>query len=99
MVLAAGFAEPEVTFNQPVVARGEHKRFLEWSVAEAGPALVAAGLVTSSELEGVLREMQRMALDETVLALMPRMSQVWARKRGAGAIRPAGRLIGSSLHV
>jgi len=99
MVLAAGFAEPEVTFNQPVVARGEHKRFLEWSLAEAGPALVAAGLITSRELAELLRDMHRIALDETVLAVMPRMSQVWARKREAGAIRRARRHAGSSLHV
>jgi SAM-dependent methyltransferase len=81
MVLTANFSTPEITFNQPVVARGENKRFLEWSVAEAGPAFVAAGLVTSEELARLLAEMQRIAEDETVLALMPRMSQVWARKR------------------
>jgi len=80
MVHAASFSRPEITFNQPVVARGEGKRLLEWSIAEAGPAFVAAGLVTSDELDRVLAEMQRVAEDETVLALMPRMSQVWARK-------------------
>jgi SAM-dependent methyltransferase len=80
MVLAAGFPAPEITFNQPVVARGEHKRFLELSVAEAGPAFVTAGLVTRQELASWLVEMRRLADDETVLALMPRMSQVWARK-------------------
>jgi hypothetical protein len=37
-VRAADFADPEITFNQPVVARGEGKRLLEWSGAEAGPA-------------------------------------------------------------
>jgi SAM-dependent methyltransferase len=81
MILAADFSTPEITFNQPVVARGESKRFLEWSVAEAGPAFLAAGLVTHEELARLLGDMQRIAADETVLALMPRMSQVWARKR------------------
>jgi SAM-dependent methyltransferase len=80
MILAANFSSPEITFHQPVVARGESKRFLEWSVAEAGPAFVAAGLLTREELARLLAEMQRIAEDETVLALMPRMSQVWARK-------------------
>jgi len=80
MILAASFSSPEITFNQPVVARGENKRFLEWSVAEAGPAFLAAGLVTQEELTRLLGDMQRVAEDETVLALMPRMSQVWARK-------------------
>ena len=80
MVLTADFSEPEITYNQPVAARGENKRFLELSLAEAGSAFVKAGLITSEELDGVLVEMRRVAEDETVLAVMPRMSQVWARK-------------------
>jgi len=80
MVLAANFSRPEITFNQPVAARGESKRLLELSVAEAGSAFVEAGLITSEELDHTLVEMQRIAADETVLAMMPRMSQVWARK-------------------
>jgi hypothetical protein len=79
MVLAAGFPAPDVTFNQPVVARGETKRMLELSVAEAGPAFVAAGLITAAELDRTLAEMRRLNADETVLAVMPRMAQVWAR--------------------
>jgi len=79
MVLAAGFPAPDVTFNQPVVARGETKRMLELSVAEAGPAFVAAGLITPAELDRTLAEMRRLNADETVLAVMPRMAQVWAR--------------------
>src|SRR5262249_48081164 len=80
MVLAAGFPTPEITFNQPVVARGEHKRLLELSVAEAGPAFVEAGLISADELDRTLAEMRVLGEDETVLAVMPRMAQVWARK-------------------
>jgi hypothetical protein len=80
MVRAAGFPAPEILFNQPVVPRGQTKRLLELSVAEAGPAFVAAGLITTRELERTLVEMRRLAGDETVLAVMPRMAQVWARK-------------------
>jgi SAM-dependent methyltransferase len=80
MVLAANFSEPEITYNQPVEARGEVKRLLDLSVAEAGPAFVGAGLITSDELDHTLVEMRRIAEDETVIAMMPRMSQVWARK-------------------
>jgi SAM-dependent methyltransferase len=80
MVQAAGFPAPEVTFNQPVLARGESKRFLELSVAEAGPAFVAAGLIMAGELERTLVDMRRLSGDEAVLAVMPRMAQVWARK-------------------
>jgi SAM-dependent methyltransferase len=80
MVRDAGFPAPEITFNQPVLARGEQKRLLELSVAEAGPGFIAAGLITAEELERTLAEMRRLSADETVLAVMPRMSQVWARK-------------------
>jgi SAM-dependent methyltransferase len=80
MVQGAGFPAPEITFNQPVLARGENKRFLELSVAEAGPAFVEAGLITVEDLESTLVEMRRLNADETVLAVMPRLAQVWARK-------------------
>jgi SAM-dependent methyltransferase len=89
MVLDAEFSEPDITYNQPVMARGGNKRLLELSVAEAGAAFVAAGLITSDELEQTLTEMRRLADDETVLAVMPRMSQVWARKPFAGLARVA----------
>ena len=80
LVQATGFPAPEITFNQPVLARGENKRLLELSVAEAGPAFVAAGLITPEVLQRTLIKMRHLNLDETVLALMPRMAQVWARK-------------------
>jgi SAM-dependent methyltransferase len=80
MVLDAGFPAAEITFNQPVRARGESKRFLELSVEEAGPAFVEAGLITADELERTLSEMQRLNADDSVLAVMPRMAQVWACK-------------------
>jgi SAM-dependent methyltransferase len=83
LIGAAGFPEPQITFNQPVRARGETKRLLELSVAEAGPAFVEAGLITAADLDRTLRDMRRLAADETVLAVMPRMAQVWARKPAA----------------
>ncbi|HTK75469.1 MAG TPA: methyltransferase domain-containing protein [Gemmataceae bacterium] len=79
LVAAAGFAAPEITFNQPVVERGENKRLLELSVAEAGPAFVEAGLISAEELRRTLADMRRLTEDDSVVAVMPRMSQVWAR--------------------
>jgi SAM-dependent methyltransferase len=83
MVFAAGFEAPEITFNQPVEARGENKRLLELSVAEASSAFLQEGLITAQQLESTLAEMRRLATDESVLAVMPRMAQVWARKPAA----------------
>jgi ubiquinone/menaquinone biosynthesis C-methylase UbiE len=83
MVMAAGFASPEIVFNQPAVPFGENKRLLELSVAEAGPAFVEAGLITKEELDRTLIEMRLASEDPGILAIMPRMSQVWARKSAA----------------
>jgi SAM-dependent methyltransferase len=80
MVQSANFSQVEVTLNQPVYSHGENKRLLELSVAEAAPSFVAAGLITSEQVSETLTEMRRLNEDQTVLALMPRMSQVWARK-------------------
>ena len=83
MVMAAGFSSPEIAFNQPAFVRGEEKRLLELSVAEAGPALVEAGLLTPQALRNVLLSMTLAAMDETVVAIMPRMAQVSAMKKAA----------------
>jgi len=80
LVLNAKFSHVEISFNQPVFAKGENKRLLELSVAEAGPSFVSAGLVSQEQLKETVAEMRRLGDDESVLAVMPRMSQVWARK-------------------
>ena len=80
MVVDAGFAGAKITINQPAFTRGENKRLLELSVAEAGRSFIQAGLVTQEALSHTLSEMQRVTGDEEVMAIMPRMSQVWARK-------------------
>ena len=83
MIRAAGFPSPEIAFNQPAIVRGEDKRFLELSVAEAGPAFVEAGLITADELRQGLLAMQEAAGDEGVVAIMLRVAQVSAVKLAA----------------
>lgn len=83
LVRDTGFAGAQVTYNQPAYVRGEEKRLLELSVAEAGPAFVAAGLISARALRAALNAMNRVAGDETVLAIMPRMTQVYAVKLAA----------------
>jgi ubiquinone/menaquinone biosynthesis C-methylase UbiE len=80
MVKSAGFAGPEIDIHQPAIPRGENRLLLKWSVAEAGPALVSAGLLTFEQLEETLIDMQAATDDPDVLVLAPRMSQVWARR-------------------
>ncbi len=80
MVRAAKFSDPDITLNQPAISEGEKKRLLELSVAEAGSAFVAAGLITSEDLAETVDEMRRLADDKNVVALMPRMTQLSARR-------------------
>jgi SAM-dependent methyltransferase len=82
MVRGADFRDVEITYNQPVFARGENKRLADLSIAEAGQSFVTAGLITREALDVALAEMARAAHDENILAVMPKMSQVWGRKAG-----------------
>ena len=63
--------------------RGETRFLLKWSIDEAGPGCVAAGLLSEDDLRRTLADMQRDTEDERILILMPPMSQVWARKPSA----------------
>jgi SAM-dependent methyltransferase len=82
LVLNAGFTNASLEINQPAIIRGQNRFFLKWSVEEAGPALVDAGILTSDELARTLSDMQEVVEDPSVLILPPRMSLVWARKIG-----------------
>jgi ubiquinone/menaquinone biosynthesis C-methylase UbiE len=80
LVKDAGFPEPDIEIHQPAITRGDDRFLLKWSVEEAGPAFVAAGLVTADEINTILADMDRDTKNPEILALMPRMSLVWARK-------------------
>jgi len=80
MVKAAGFPQPEMEIHQPAIIRGDARFFLKWSVEEAGPAMISAGLVTREELNSTLADMQVAVEDPEVLILPPKMSIVFARK-------------------
>jgi hypothetical protein len=69
-----------VPMSQPAFARGEEKRVLEWSLAEAAQSFIDARLVTRAELDRTLAEMRRLADDESAVVVMPRMSQVFGVK-------------------
>jgi predicted O-methyltransferase YrrM len=89
MVCGAGFVDAQITFNQPAIVRGENKRLLELSVAEAAEAIVAAGLLTAPQIQHTLGEMRRAGDDPSIVAMMIRMAQVSARKDGSASIRQA----------
>jgi SAM-dependent methyltransferase len=80
LVRDAGFGNPQIEIHQPAGCRSDHGDLLTRSVAEAGPAFIAAGLITRPQLERTLDEMEAAANDARVLVLAPRMSVIWARK-------------------
>ena len=81
LVKRADFEDIEADIYQPAYSRGRERVFLKWSIEEAGNGMVDAGLVTRSELDHILDQMQAASDNPDILVLMPRMSQVWGRKR------------------
>lgn len=75
-----GFSQPEVKVNQVALLRGEEKRFWELTLREAAPAILAAQASTSAELNVICEEMRKIAQDESILLMLARVTQVWARK-------------------
>jgi SAM-dependent methyltransferase len=81
LVADAGFTITNIKIHQPSERAGLTGLLLKWSVEEAGPAFVDAGLITADQLRHTVAEMGRSASDPGVLAFAPRMSLVSARKR------------------
>jgi len=75
-----GFTQLEVKVNQIALVRGLEKRFWELTLREAAPAILAAAASTLEELEAICDEMRQIAQDDSVLLMLARVTQVWARK-------------------
>jgi hypothetical protein len=56
-----------------------NRSLMKWSVEEAGPTFVDAGIITPGDLTRTLAEMQDAIDDPEVLILAPRMSVVWGK--------------------
>jgi SAM-dependent methyltransferase len=79
LVADAGYAVTKVKVHQP--SAGLTGLLLKWSVEEAGPSFVDAGLIKFEQLERTVMDMESAVKDPEVLSLGPRMSLVSARKR------------------
>lgn len=75
-----GFSQPEARVNQIALLRGEEKRFWELTLNEAAPAILAAHASTSEELHVICEEMREISQDESILLMLARVTQVWAKK-------------------
>jgi len=78
---AVGFSQPDLRVQQIALLGGEEKRFWELTLRESAPAILAAGASTPAELEVICDEMHRIARDESILLMLARVTQVWARKQ------------------
>jgi SAM-dependent methyltransferase len=72
----AGWSQPEVGWNQPVVLRGVEKRLLRLSFEEFAPAVVNESLTDVNEVKRVIAEFKALEADEGVLFAMPPIGQV-----------------------
>jgi ubiquinone/menaquinone biosynthesis C-methylase UbiE len=72
-VEAAGISNARFVNHQPPCIPYEHRLFPKWSVEEAGPAFVGAGLITEEQLANTILEMQKAADSPDVTILAPRM--------------------------
>ena len=79
-MMEAGFGRPEVSFETPVYMRGPEKRLWELTFAEAGPAMVRAGVATAGEVDEVAAQMKIEAEDETTLMVQYPLLGAWAVK-------------------
>ena len=79
----AGFTVTNVKVHQPAERAGLSGLLLKWSVEEAGPSFVGAGLITADDLQRTVAEMESAVRDPEVLALAPRMVLVSAKKRAS----------------
>ena len=50
------------------------------TLREAEASIVASGASTHDELEDIYTDMRRIAKDESILLMLARVIQVWARK-------------------
>ena len=80
LVAECGFTGLQVELSQRAYFTGRPKRAMEWSLEEAGSALIDSGLCTEEELSQILEEMHAAAADEKVLCVAPRMTLVTAVK-------------------
>jgi len=76
----AGFPTAHMIIVQPVLRVGPAKRLPEWTLLEAAPVLIEAGLASEPEIQAIASEMQRLAADPSTEFGMALMTQVWASK-------------------
>jgi len=81
---SAGLSQPDMEFIHPVYLRGEEKGFWEYTARES-MLPVRAGLITESNYDALMRELEAVAASEICAVAQPRMVACWARKGTNGS--------------
>lgn len=79
LIRSAGFDVQIVRSVQPACFAGDEKRWWEYGIREAGPTFLRSGMVSPEQLNGMFRELEKVALDANTLIAQPVMTQVLAR--------------------
>jgi hypothetical protein len=77
MVKAASFPDPQNQYS-PARSLWQERFLLQWSVEEAGPAFVGAGLITTEQLRRCLSGCRPPENPDVLVLTL--VSVVWARK-------------------
>lgn len=76
---SAGLSRADIDFIHPVFLRGEEKRFWEYTARES-MLPVRAGLITESNYNELMAELETVAASEMCAVAQPRLVSCWARK-------------------
>ena len=82
LFLTAGVDAVRVRIVQPAALEGEAKDMARLTLEATAAALVAEGLASDAELAGLASELAEFAADPRTLMSLPRIFQVWGRRRG-----------------
>jgi ubiquinone/menaquinone biosynthesis C-methylase UbiE len=80
LIRSLGLAVLGIRMVQPAHFTGEEKRWWEYSVREAAPALLKTGFQSQAQLDALFSSLEAVALDPETLIAQPVMTQVWARR-------------------
>ncbi len=80
LVSGVGLIVHRLEVVQPPLRLAEHRQLIEWSLAEAAPAVIDAGILNDHEMATVLAEMAAVALDDSVEIFPAKMISICARR-------------------
>ena len=80
MLRQAGVEEIQINVVQPTHIKGEGKLISSITMEKIARAIVAEGLATQDEIDGIIEELNNFAANPNTLMSLPRIVQVWGRR-------------------